>query len=71
MNGFKINRTSLTYLESKYVVLSLQHRPMKKVRKSLALDVMDCRMTIAGKLKPNQPEPNRSTRVWGLLSLHY
>lgn len=45
--------------------LSLQHRPMKKVRKSLALDVMDCRMTVATKLKPIKPEPNHSTQVWG------
>ncbi|KAG7278630.1 hypothetical protein CRUP_031925 [Coryphaenoides rupestris] len=45
------------------------HRPMKKVRKSLALDVMDCRTTVAGKLKPNKLEPNRSTRTEKVLSM--
>lgn len=45
------------------------HRPMKKVRKSLALDVMDCRMTVATKLKPNKPEPNHSTQVETALSM--
>ncbi|KAJ3603265.1 hypothetical protein NHX12_031007 [Muraenolepis orangiensis] len=45
---------------------SLHRPPMKKVRKSLALDVMDCRM--APKLKPEEPEPEQSTQAETSLS---
>uniref|UniRef100_A0A8C5CA97 V-myb avian myeloblastosis viral oncogene homolog-like 2b n=1 Tax=Gadus morhua TaxID=8049 RepID=A0A8C5CA97_GADMO len=49
---------------------SMHRPPMKKVRKSLALDVIDCRKTLATKLKPNKPEPKRSTQVGGVLSMY-
>ncbi|CAL8337034.1 unnamed protein product [Merluccius merluccius] len=48
---------------------SLHRPPMKKVRKSLALDVMECRKTIAIQLKPIKPEPKHSTQEETSLSL--
>ncbi|XP_056461689.1 v-myb avian myeloblastosis viral oncogene homolog-like 2b [Gadus chalcogrammus] len=48
---------------------SMHRPPMKKVRKSLALDVIDCRKTLATKLKPNKPEPKRSTQAETSLSM--
>ncbi|KAK0156367.1 Myb-related protein B [Merluccius polli] len=48
---------------------SLHRPPMKKVRKSLALDVMECRKTIAIQLKPIKPEPKHSTQEETSLSM--